>query len=80
MSQREEYLGDGCYCSWDGFAFTLRAPRGPIDHFVVLEPEVLREFENFVKRTEQEIEEQRQGREQCQESQHEEERHDAKST
>jgi hypothetical protein len=69
----EVYLGDGLYASWDGFAFTLRAPRIGGDHFVVLEPEVLDEFKSFVKRTEQEIEEQRQRREQCQESQHEEE-------
>jgi hypothetical protein len=28
MSERETYLGDGLYCSFDGFAYTLRAPRG----------------------------------------------------
>jgi hypothetical protein len=39
------------------------APRIGGDHFVVLEPEVLVEFESFVKRTKQEIEEQRQRRE-----------------
>jgi hypothetical protein len=62
MSQREEYLGDGLYASWDGFAFILRTEG---DHYVVLEPLVLREFESFVKRTEAEIEEQRRRREQC---------------
>jgi hypothetical protein len=62
-TERETYLGDGLYASWDGFAFTLRAPRIGGDHFVVLEPLVLDEFESFVKRTEQEIEEQRQRRE-----------------
>src|ERR1700747_1676932 len=42
MNQRETYLGDGLYASWDGFAYTLRAPRGiEGDHYVVLEPEVL---------------------------------------
>jgi hypothetical protein len=52
MSPHEEYIGDGCYVSFDGFAYTLRAPRGiEGDHYVVLEPEVLDEFENFVKRT-----------------------------
>jgi len=55
------------YASWDGFAFTLRAPRENGDHFVVLEPLVLDEFESFVKRTEQEIEEQRQRRERSRE-------------
>ena len=63
----EEYLGDGLYASWDGFAFTLRAPRIGGDHFVVLEPLVLDEFESFVKRTEQEIEGQRQRRERSRE-------------
>jgi hypothetical protein len=63
MTQHEEYLGDGLYCSFDGFAFTLRAPREGGDHFVALEPEVLDAFESFVKRTKQEIEEQRKRRE-----------------
>jgi hypothetical protein len=64
-TEHETYLGDGLYCSFDGFAYTLRAPRIGGDHFVVLEPEVLDEFEKFVKRTEQEIETQRKRREQC---------------
>jgi hypothetical protein len=63
MTTHEEYIGDGLYVSFDGFAFSLRAPRIGGDHFVVLEPEVLVEFESFVKRTKQEIEEQRQRRE-----------------
>jgi hypothetical protein len=64
MNQHEEYIGDGCYVRWDGFAFVLRAPRDGGDHWVALEPEVLDEFEKFVKRTNQEIEDQRKRREQ----------------
>ena len=48
----ETYLGDGLYVSFDGFAFTLRAPRLEGDHCVVLEPAVFREFASFVKQTE----------------------------
>ena len=44
MTNREEYLGDGLYVSFDGFALTLRAPREHGDHFVVLEPQMLAEF------------------------------------
>jgi hypothetical protein len=40
----ETYLGDGLYCSFDGFMFTLRAPRDDVDHWVGLEPEVLKAF------------------------------------
>lgn len=47
----ETYLGDGLYASFDGFSFVLRAPRADGDHFVALEPGVLRAFEEFVKRT-----------------------------
>jgi len=48
--EKEVYLGDGLYFSWDGFAFTLRAPREFGDHYVVLEPEVLAAFDNFRER------------------------------
>jgi hypothetical protein len=47
---KETYLGDGLYASFDGFAITLRAPRMEGDHWVVLEPEVLVAFEVYVKR------------------------------
>lgn len=53
----ETYLGDGLYASFDGFRFILRAPREYGDHFVALEPDVLRAFEEFVKRTKEEISE-----------------------
>jgi hypothetical protein len=49
MSDREEYLGDGLYVSFDGFAFTLRAPREHGDHYVVLEPLMIEEFNRFVR-------------------------------
>ena len=44
---KKEYLGDGLYASFDGFMFTLRAPRDDGDHWVGLEPEVLRAFDQF---------------------------------
>ena len=44
----ETYLGDGMYASFDGYQVTLRAPREDGDHFVGLEPEVLRAFEQYV--------------------------------
>ena len=48
----EVYLGDGLYCRFDGFMFTLRAPRRDGDHWVGLEPSVLRAFDEFRKRIE----------------------------
>lgn len=36
--QRETYLGDGLYASFDGYQITLRAPRGGGDHWVALDP------------------------------------------
>lgn len=38
MSEREEYLGDGLYASFDGWQVKLRAPRENGDHEVFLEP------------------------------------------
>jgi hypothetical protein len=49
IATRETYLGDGLYCSFDGFALTLRAPRERGDHFVVLEPSVFKEFLQFAR-------------------------------
>jgi hypothetical protein len=46
----ETYLGDGLYASYDGFSFTLRAPRIHGDHYVVLEPQVYHEFLKFVEK------------------------------
>jgi len=47
----EEYLGDGLYASFDGFMFTLRAPRSDGDHWVGLEPDVLYAFDQYRDRT-----------------------------
>jgi hypothetical protein len=47
MPERETYLGDGLYCSFDGFQFCLRAPRDGIDHVVYLEPSTLDAFDAF---------------------------------
>lgn len=46
----EVYIGDGLYASFDGYQFILRAPREGGDHFVALEPGVLAEFNNYVRR------------------------------
>jgi hypothetical protein len=48
MSDKETYLGDGLYASFDGFMVTLRAPREHGDHFVALEPEVLHNFLRYL--------------------------------
>lgn len=45
---KETYLGDGLYCSWDGFQIVLRAPRPDGDHWVGLEPEVYQALTEFV--------------------------------
>lgn len=37
---KETYLGDGLFASFDGWMITLRAPRPEGDHWVALEPEV----------------------------------------
>jgi hypothetical protein len=49
MSERERYLGDGLYVSFDGFGFKLRAPREGADHWVYLEPLACAEFARFVE-------------------------------
>jgi len=46
----ETYLGDGLYASDDGFMVTLRAPRDEGDHWVGLEPDVLKSFFDYVAR------------------------------
>lgn len=37
MTEREEYLGDGLYVSFDGWHYCIRAPREGGDHVVYLE-------------------------------------------
>lgn len=44
----ETYLGEGLYASYDGWQFVLRAPRENGDHWVALEPEMLRGLMDFV--------------------------------
>jgi hypothetical protein len=46
---KETYLGDGLYASFDGYQITLRAPRLGGDHWVALEPEVFMALLAFVK-------------------------------
>jgi hypothetical protein len=48
MSEREVYVGDGLYASFDGWQIRLRAPRENGDHVVYLEPETLQAFMQFV--------------------------------
>jgi hypothetical protein len=50
MAEKEEYLGDGLYASFDGYMITLRAPRDHGDHWIGLEPEVYKALERFAKR------------------------------
>jgi hypothetical protein len=45
---KEEHIGDGVYISFDGFGFTLRAPRENGDHWIYIEPTALRNLLNFV--------------------------------
>ena len=48
LEQTETYIGDGLYFVFDGWGITLRAPRSDADHFVYLEPEVLKQLELLV--------------------------------
>ena len=50
MMEKETYLGDGLYASFDGFSIWLRAPReNGDDHVVALEPQVYAELLRFVR-------------------------------
>ena len=51
MSEREHFLGDGLYASFDGHQVKLRAPREHGDDVVYLEPGTMHEFWKFVLRT-----------------------------
>lgn len=46
----ETYLGDGLYASFDGWQIRLRAPRLEGDHVVYLEPGVLDQLDEFIKK------------------------------
>lgn len=46
---QRHYLGDGLYVSRDRWGtITLYAPRGDVEHYVVLEPNVLAAFQSWV--------------------------------
>jgi len=46
---RETYLGDGLYASFDGWMLTLKTPREDGEHWVGLEPDILRALLRFVE-------------------------------
>lgn len=46
---REAYLGDGLYCSFDGYQLWLRAPRLDGDHVIALEPSTFSQFIQFAR-------------------------------
>jgi hypothetical protein len=48
MSEREEYLGDGLYASFDGYQIWLRAPREGGDYEVFLDASTLAAFREFL--------------------------------
>ncbi len=48
MSERETYLGDGLFASFDGWQVRLRAPRDNGDHEVFLEQSTLQAFLEFL--------------------------------
>ena len=48
--ERESYLGDGVYASFDGYQVCLRAPREHGDHVVYLDGSTLAAFDEYVRR------------------------------
>lgn len=49
--ERKQYLGDGAYVSFDGYAVVLTTEDGlNTTNRVVLEPEILKHFEEWVER------------------------------
>ncbi len=48
MPERETYLGDGLYASFDGWHIRLRAPDDGGDRVVYLDGTVLNAFERYV--------------------------------
>lgn len=43
------HLGDGLYVSFDGFGFTLSAPRHDGEHWVYFEPYTLDAFNEYIE-------------------------------
>ena len=49
--ERKQYLGDGAYVSFDGYAVVLTTEDGvSVTNRVVLEPQILSHFEEWVER------------------------------
>ncbi len=55
MPDKETYLGDGLYASFDGYQFKLRTPRDDGDHEVYLEDATLAAFLEYVKRVQEAV-------------------------
>lgn len=49
MKDDDKYIGDGLYANNDGFAVTLYTERGNGRHYVVLEPEVIESFLQYLR-------------------------------
>lgn len=47
QGNKETYLGDGLYASFDGYQIILRAPRPDGDHWIGMEPYVLQAFVDY---------------------------------
>lgn len=47
QGNKETYLGDGLYASFDGYQIILRAPRPDGDHWIAMEPYVLQAFLDY---------------------------------
>lgn len=47
---RVEYIGDGVYAMFDGFAITIWTERSDGRHYIMLEPEVLFSLNTFALR------------------------------
>lgn len=47
---KETYIGDGVYVSFDGFYVRLRTPRENGDHWIGIEPHVYSDLRRWLKR------------------------------
>lgn len=47
QGNKETYLSDGLFVSFDGYHIILRAPRSGGDHWVAMEPAVLQAFDSY---------------------------------
>lgn len=48
---KEIYLGDGLYASFDGWQIKLRAPREHEDHIVYLDAQMFEDLKAFAKKS-----------------------------